>query len=335
MFKNCCCFLYIFRKRSTKQNTDMFSGIVLPINSHPSTTNKMGKYKINPTHEIDFKPENIKEVLGEGGASIVYKYKVDNRVIACKKLSKSLRTVKHEIKIMSSYKDNVYLPKYFGCHFENCDAEQDNNLSIPLNSCQYIFMEYCPGKELFEMLKRNYNYIRIIDIIRQLVSAISHLQKHRIIHADIKLENIIVNKHNKIKLVDFGLSRKVLKNKQSVLLNKYIGTIGYVSPEVMIDNYMTYKTDLWSVGIVCYMLINNTHLFNVVDRQSYKAQLVCLDEILTKGLFIYNNSVPNLAYVKIISFMTKTICRDETRMTTKECLNHPIFSILKRETNKF
>jgi len=157
------------------------------------------------------------------------------------------------------------------------------------------------------------------------LSALKHLQKYNIVHADIKLENIIINNKNEIKLIDFGLSRII--EKGSILqLKTHIGTVGYVSPEVMVDNYITSKTDVWSVGVLMYILLNNVHLFDVVNRDIYKKQLIYLTETLQKGLMIYNKTVPISMYHHIQSFMVKTICYDKPRLTIKNCLKHKIFS---------
>jgi serine/threonine protein kinase len=175
------------------------------------------------------------------------------------------------------------------------------------------------------MLKSNCNYEIVLSIIYQLLLALKHLQKYNIIHADIKLENIIINNKNEIKLIDFGLARVVEKGS-TLQLKTHIGTIGYVSPEVMVDNYITSKTDVWSVGVLMYILLNNSHLFNVVDREKYKHQLIYLTETLQKGLMIYNNTVPIRIYHIIQSFMVKTICYNKQRLSIKKCLNHKAFA---------
>jgi serine/threonine protein kinase len=328
MFKYCC--KKIFRFKSSNQHTSTFSNVIYPNNKPIISSNSnatgltMSKYKVVPTTEIVYNSRNVREKLGEGGASIVYKYESNGIQYACKKILKSRSVVEREINVLSLYKPNKYIVKYFGCHLnENVQNSPMKKFHPP--KPHYIFMEYCRGRELFEMLKSNYNYKIIISIIYQLLSALKHLQKYNIVHADIKLENIIINNKNEIKLIDFGLSRII--EKGSILqLKTHIGTVGYVSPEVMVDNYITSKTDVWSVGVLMYILLNNVHLFDVVNRDIYKKQLIYLTETLQKGLMIYNKTVPISMYHHIQSFMVKTICYDKPRLTIKNCLKHKIFS---------
>lgn len=328
MFKYCCKSLFQFR--SSNQPRRSFSNVVYPSNEFPhcpKTTSgvfSISKYKINPLNEIVYKDENIRELLGEGGASVVYKYEFNGNEYACKKISKPRLVVEREVKIMSMYKNNKFIVKYFGCHLNNNIQQSSNKIYHPPKP-HYIFMEYCRGIELFEMLKSNCNYEIVLSIIYQLLLALKHLQKYNIIHADIKLENIIINHKNEIKLIDFGLARVVEKGK-TFQLKTHIGTIGYVSPEVMVDNYITSKTDVWSVGVLMYILLNNSHLFHVVDREIYKHQLIYLTETLQKGLMIYNNTVPIRIYHIIQSFMVKTICYNKQRLSINKCLNHKAFA---------
>ena len=325
MFKYCCSKLSIFKKSNQSSINKSFSSIHPTNNSSPSRKSLIGKYKINPLNEIKLIEGNIQEQLGEGGASVVYKYVYNNKVYACKKISKRREVVEREINIMSIYKDNKYIVKYFGCHLnENTQTPYNSNKIHGPPKPHYIFMEYCQGKELFEVLRQNYDYRIIINITYQLLLAIKHLQKYKIVHADIKLENIIINNRYEIKLIDFGLSR-MIKNGKSKQLSTHIGTVGYVSPEVMVDNYLTFKTDIWSVGILTYILLNNSHLFDVVDRATYRKQLENLQVTLQKGMFINNLTVPIEKYNDIHSFLVKTICYTNNRFSLKKCLQQKMF----------
>lgn len=325
MFRYCCKRLFWFKGNNTERQ---FSNVVYPQNSVDFVTNSyiltLKKYKINPLNEIVYKESNLRELLGEGGTCVVHKYHFNGMDFACKKISRPRSTIEREIKIMSMYKTNKYLVTYFGCHLQD-NIQHEPNKHVPIKP-SYIFMEYCQGRELFEVLAHNYDYKVILSIIYQLLSALKHLQKYKIVHADIKLENIIINNNNEIKLIDFGLSR-VIESGKILQINNHIGTIGYVSPEVMVDNYITIKTDVWSVGVLMYILLNNVHLFDVINRQTYRSQLSNLTHTLSQnGLLIFNHSVPISQHHNIKTFLVKTICYDKNRLTVKKCLKHPIFS---------
>lgn len=341
MFKNCCC-KYIFPCKKSKVSTS-FPNIIFPKHvKSESQTSLMRKYKVVPLNKITFHQDNFGEILGEGGAGIVYKYTFNNQIYACKKMIKRTEKVLNEINIMSLYSNHKNIVTYFGCHLNEYETlkhtnhhkkndrhVQSHNPHIDVRHSipkpKYIFMEYCQGKELFEVLQTNYQYETIVYILYQLLTAIKHLQKYNIVHADIKLENIIINDKHEIKLIDFGLS-KVIHTGKYLPIKHNIGTIGYVSPEVMINNYITMRTDIWSVGILTYILLNNGHLFDVIDRDTYRKQLIDLKSILSKGLLIYNRTVPISKYNDIQTFLTKTICYDNKRYTVTNGLNNEIFS---------
>ena len=134
-------------------------------------------------------------------------------------------------------------------------------------------------------IKQDFDFELATNIIYQLITAVKHLQiqyntfRHR-------LENIISNKNNQIKLIDFGLSRVLPEYGNSVRLNRYIGTIGYISPESILFNYVNLKTDVWSIGIIYFILLNNHHVFNVVNINNYKYQLSNIHSIELLNLIL-------------------------------------------------
>jgi calcium-dependent protein kinase len=136
-----------------------------------------------------------------------------------------------------------------------------------------LVMEYCEGGELFEYLsfRGHLSEKESGQIMRQLLKAIKHLQDMNIAHRDIKPENVIfVNKGGgassgervQVKLIDFGLS-KIQEEKDGALqmMNTKLGTPYYVSPEVLEGKYDK-RCDLWSLGVMAYMLLLGYPPFN-------------------------------------------------------------------------
>ena len=315
---NCCSY---FKSKVNNDNrsdeNDTFQNTIFPKNKF----SKSDKYKILPIIKINFDDMCLKEALGEGGTAVVYRYNDGKMNFACKKLTRNIVSLEREIDIMKTYNTHKNLPTYYDSFINH-----NTSLDVSLRN-HYIFMEYCEGKELFDMIKHNFDYKLATSIIYQLLLAVKHLQKYNIIHSDIKLENIIIDSKNQIKLIDFGLSRKIEKGN-AVLLNRYIGTIGYIAPESILLNYVTLKTDIWSIGILYYILLNNNHMFNVLNIDSYKKQLNQLNYIINKtnGITINNSTITNSNhYVNIVSFLIKTICYERHRFNVKECLKSPIF----------
>ena len=317
-----CCNKYFKRNHNNNETNEVkFSNPLFPKNKF----SKSVKYKILPFTSIKLDDSYLKEQLGEGGTAIVYRYNDGINDYACKKITRNLRSMEREIEIMKTYTDHENLPKYYDS-FINTDTKLQSSPRY-----HYLFMEYCQGKELFEVMKDNLDYKLATNIIYQLLLAVKHLQKFNIIHSDIKLENIIINSKNQIKLIDFGLSRKIEKGN-AVLLRKYIGTIGYIAPESLLLNYVTLKTDIWSIGVLYYIMLNNRHLFNVLNIGCYKKELNQLTYVLNKsnGISIDNNTISDKKdYINIISFLIKTICYERYRFNVKKCLNSPIFKNIK------
>lgn len=314
-FVSQCC--YNLKQKIWKKKTKcVFDEAIFPSNNYIV----YNKYKINPITVIKFNEQNIVDTIGEGGSAVVYKYIDNNKLYACKKQTKNILSIEREIEIMKKYKQHKHLPMYYDSYVNN-----STNLQRSLRY-HYIFMEYWEGQELFQHIKPDFDFQLATNIIYQLISAVKHLQKYNIIHSDIKLENIIIDQNNQIKLIDFGLSRVLPEYGNCVRLNRYIGTIGYISPESILFNYVNLKTDIWSIGILYFMLLNNKHVFNVVNIHTYKSQLSYIYSRRTKPMYINNNTLTNTKKrINILSFLTKTICHEKNRYTIKECLNSKIF----------
>ena len=125
----------------------------------------------------------------------------------------------------------------------------------------YIVTDLYQGEELFTLLS---NYVTLPEtyvksVIQQLLSAIQYCHSHNIVHRDLKLENIMLAQPkigSKIHLIDFGLSTSKIPP-----YNLLAGSDYYLAPEV-IDKFYDSQCDIWSVGIMMYILITGTPPFN-------------------------------------------------------------------------
>ena len=187
------------------------------------------------------------------------------------------------------------------------------------NSKLYIMMEYLKYGTLSEYMKKNKGKISEENasiIIQKLLNATDYLHNKQICHRDIKPENIMFseeNNLNSIKLIDFGLSAQNLYNP---LIDGYCGTFIYMSPEQIEKKFYSQTVDIWSIGIILYMLLNNNkHPFYIRgdDRKLYS-------EKIKKGILSYNNN---------LSFMAKNLINKllepnpSWRYTSDKALRHP------------
>lgn len=133
--------------------------------------------------------------------------------------------------------------------------------------CSYIHivMEYCNGGELFSQFfkKRSLLEEDICKIIWSILSGIAYCHSKGIVHRDIKPENILLDcdgnseiDYKGLKIIDFGLSSKYENSK----MTSFIGTSFYIAPEVIKGSY-DYKCDVWSIGVIAYLLCTGTFPF--------------------------------------------------------------------------
>uniref|UniRef100_A0A8C6SGV5 non-specific serine/threonine protein kinase n=1 Tax=Neogobius melanostomus TaxID=47308 RepID=A0A8C6SGV5_9GOBI len=99
---------------------------------------------------------------------------------------------------------------------------------------------------------------------RQILSAVEHLHKHGIVHRDLKIENFLLDEHNNIKIVDFGLSNTLKSESLSLdLLNTQCGSPAYAAPELLAHRKYGPKVDVWSVGVSTFAMLTGTLPFTV------------------------------------------------------------------------
>mmetsp|Transcript_929 Transcript_929/g.2600 ORF Transcript_929/g.2600 Transcript_929/m.2600 type:complete len:576 (+) Transcript_929:66-1793(+) len=131
----------------------------------------------------------------------------------------------------------------------------------------WLVMELC-GCELYGRLceRKVYHESDAADVMLQMLQALNYLHSHCIVHRDLKLENWMYSElegDDRLKLIDFGFSQRLGAADET--LDMPCGTLHYTSPEVLTRKY-TSQCDLWSLGVICYMLLLGRPPFRGTDN---------------------------------------------------------------------
>ncbi|KAF2759301.1 Pkinase-domain-containing protein [Pseudovirgaria hyperparasitica] len=139
----------------------------------------------------------------------------------------------------------------------------------------WLVLEYCPGDELYNYLLKSgaMEPVKVQKIFTQLVGAVSYVHNKSCVHRDLKLENILLDKHENVKLVDFGFTREY-EGKASYL-QTWCGTVCYSAPEMLKgEKYAGEKVDVWSLGIILYALLAGELPFDEDDESATKVKIL-------------------------------------------------------------
>ena len=196
-----------------------------------------------------------------------------------------------------------------------------------------IIMEYINGGNLFTFVKkrRKLNEKMAKFLFRQIILGIKHIHSQNIVHRDIKLENIIIDLNNTVKICDFGIG-KILKSSDELLYDR-CGTPMYMAPEIILCNkekgYNGFPVDIWASGITLYIMLSGTLPFNLNNNKSNDD--LSLNEIKNK-----DNKNLQLQIVNFVPKKIKNISDEannllfgllnknpEKRLKCDEILNHP------------
>ncbi len=190
------------------------------------------------------------EKIGDGGMAVVYKGKdkLLNRYIAVKILRPEFckdATFVENFKRESQAAAGLTHPNIVGVY----DVGREGNIN-------YIVMELIEGRTLNEVIAEDapMDYRKVIDISKQVASALKVAHKNKIIHRDVKPHNIMITNDGVVKLADFGIARAVNDATLSTG-NKIIGSVHYFSPEQARGNYVDERSDIYSLGIVMYEML--------------------------------------------------------------------------------
>ncbi|XP_042625090.1 myosin light chain kinase 2, skeletal/cardiac muscle-like [Cyprinus carpio] len=207
-----------------------------------------------PNQINNFYTINRQEVLGGGRFGQVHKC-IENSsglTLAAKiikaRSQKEKEVVKNEIQVMNQL-DHANLIQLYAAYESRNDV--------------ILVLEYVDGGELFDrIIDENYKLKELdtVMFIRQICEGLRYMHKMYILHLDLKPENILCVSRvtNKVKIIDFGLARKYQPREK---LRVNFGTPEFLSPEVVNYDFVSFNTDMWSLGVIAYMLLSGLSPF--------------------------------------------------------------------------
>ena len=236
----------------------------------------------------------------------------------------------------------------------------------------YLVMEECNGGELFQQLVKNaknhitYNEKDAAKIMKQILEGVNYLHYHGVCHRDLKPENILFSSMSgdfEIKLIDFGLSK--VFNKNNGKMKGSAGTLYYMAPEVIYGKYNE-KCDVWSCGVILYMLLCNIPPFFSSNEKDVKKKILnfeydfnhkAFDNIsddaknLIKKIFVMPNERPSIADLLNSNWIKKNVPDTKNEflntdfnnvkkycklnLVQKSIINFAAFHLTPNETEKF
>ena len=271
----------------------------------------VGQSKSDPS--LDYKKKNF---LGEGSFASVYlvQNRITESIRAMKVIKKSSTTseedekeIINEINILKIM-DHPNILKIF----EFYSSKESYS----------IITEYCSGGELFQEITENgpFNERYSAYVMYQILSSINYCHNMNIIHRDLKPENILIvdrNKNNfpRIKVCDFGTSKMVEKG---AVQKKLVGSSYYIAPEVIKKNYNE-KCDIWSCGVILYILLSGRPPFGGEDDREI------MDNVKI-GKYDLESSPFNKCSKSVLDLIRKLLVMDKNkRISAQEALLHPWF----------
>ncbi|MCJ8746934.1 hypothetical protein PDJAM_G00147570 [Pangasius djambal] len=276
----------------------------------PSTMTAFNQENVQDHYEIG-------EELGSGQFAVVRKcrkkstgYEYAAKFIKKRRSKSSRRGVsKEDIEREVSILKQIQHPNVITLH----DVFENKNEVI-------LILELVAGGELFDFLaeKESLSEEEATEFLKQILDGVNYLHSKHIAHFDLKPENImLLNRsvpHPRIKLIDFGLAHKIDFSND---FKNIFGTPEFVAPEVVNYEPLGLEADMWSVGVITYILLSGASPFLGENKQETLANVSAVDYEFDEEYFSNTSSLAK-------DFIARLLIKDpKKRMTIQDSLQHP------------
>ncbi|XP_071356442.1 death-associated protein kinase 2 [Trachinotus anak] len=278
-----------------------------------------------------FKPENVEdfyeigEVLGSGhfgqvrqvceratGTCWAAKF-LKIRKSACSRLGQERSSVEQEVEILQAvqHPNIVTLKDVFESRAE-----------------VVLILELVSGGELFDFIAEKENLLEseAIEFMKQILEGLGFMHSKNIAHFDLKPENIMLSDkmspHPNIKLIDFGLAHHFHQGEE---FRSSSGTPQYIAPEVINCEALSTAADMWSIGVITYILLSGLSPFQGETDEETLKNIIAMTYEFNAQYFSMTSSMAK-------DFIQKLLLKNPNdRMTAEECLLHPWIKPITRK----
>ncbi|XP_044031980.1 TRAF2 and NCK interacting kinase b isoform X6 [Siniperca chuatsi] len=230
--------------------------------------------------------------------------------------------IKAEINMLKKYSHHRNIATYYGAFVKKNPPGIDDQL--------WLVMEFCGAGSVTDLIKNTKgNSLKeewIAYVCREILRGLTHLHQHKVIHRDIKGQNVLLTENAEVKLVDFGVSAQL--DRTVGRRNTFIGTPYWMAPEVIAcdenpDATYDFKSDLWSLGITAIEMAEG-------------APPLCDMHPMRALFLIPRNPAPRLKSKKwskkFQSFIDSCLVKSHSqRPSTEQLLKHPFIRDLPNE----
>lgn len=180
-----------------------------------------------------------------------------------------------------------------------------------------IVMEFADGGDISSRIKKNYgvNFREslVLDWFIQLVLSLHYVHQRKVLHRDVKTQNVFLTSDNVVKLGDFGIARTLSNTYDQA--KTFVGTPYYLSPELILERPYDHRSDVWALGVVLYELLTLKHPFNATDMKG----------LMQRILKVQYDPVPMMYTAEMRDIVPQLLAKDPSqRIELKDILELPI-----------
>ncbi|GAA0157870.1 non-receptor serine/threonine protein kinase [Lithospermum erythrorhizon] len=256
----------------------------------------------------------ILEELGRGRFGTIFRCfsPLSGEFFACKTISKThlIDSIDQEcldkepkiLNLLSNHPNLTHLHKVY---------EDDKYL--------HIIMDLCSGEDLFDRISRSgfFSEREAAPVFTQLIGAIAHCHRMGVAHRDIKPDNVLFDSWGRLKLADFGSAEWFGDGDEGVKMSGIVGTPYYVAPEVLMGREYSEKVDVWSAGVILYIMLSGVPPF-------YGESGGEIFEAVVRGNLRFPTKHFRAVSTQAKDLLRKMICKDvNRRLSAEQVLRHP------------